>query len=329
MIETVVSMELPVDEKLTIRKNRIMPVHPTGEEKRIAIVTGTHGDELEGQFVCYELLRRLKSGPGYLKGIVDIYPALNPLGIDSITRGIPMFDLDMNRIFPGNEDGPMMESLVYHLTEDLKGADLCVDIHASNIFLMELPQVRINELNAETLVPLAEKINVDFVWVHASATVLESTLAYSLNNVGTPTLVVEMGVGMRITKAYGYQLVEGILNVMKEVGVWEGASGEVREPIVSTDREVGYLNADSAGIYVPRVKIGTYVEEGNLLGEVLNPLTGDVEQAVTAPISGMVFTRREYPVVYSGSLLGRILGGIGPEDISSRSMEQVNIGQQH
>lgn len=308
MVETVVSMELPVDENLTIRKNRIMPEHPTGEEKRIAIVTGTHGDELEGQFVCYELLRRLKAEPGYLKGIVDIYPALNPLGIDSITRGIPMFDLDMNRIFPGNEEGPMMESLVSQLTEDLKGADLCVDIHASNIFLMELPQVRINEITAEKLVPLGKKINVDFVWVHASATVLESTLAYSLNSAGTPTLVVEMGVGMRITKQYGYQLVEGILNVMKELGVWEGEVGEIRNPIVSTDREVGYLNAESAGIYVPNVSIGEHVEEGDLLGEILNPLTGDVEQAVTAPISGLVFTRREYPVVYSGSLLGRILG---------------------
>ena len=321
MVETVVSMELPVDEKLTIRKNRVMPVHPTGEEKRIAIVTGTHGDELEGQFVCYELLRRLKAEPGYLKGIVDVYPALNPLGIDSITRGVPMFDLDMNRIFPGNEDGPMMESVVYGLMEDLKDADLCVDIHASNIFLMELPQVRINELTAETLVPLAEKINVDFVWVHASATVLESTLAYSLNSVGTPTLVVEMGVGMRITKSYGYQLVEGILNVMKELGVWEGTVGEVRRPIVSTDREVGYLNADSAGIYVPRVKIGEHVEEGDLLGEILNPLTGDVEQSVTAPIPGLVFTRREYPVVYSGSLLGRILGG-REEDRATESMEK-------
>mgnify|MGYP006070072703 CR=1 FL=1 len=308
MTETVVAMKLPVDESLRIRKNRVMPTHPTGEEKRIAVVTGTHGDELEGQFVCYELLRRLKAEPEGLKGIVDVYPALNPLGIDSITRGIPMFDLDMNRIFPGNEEGPMMESLVSRLTEDLKGADLCVDIHASNIFLMELPQVRINELTAEKLVPLGEKINVDFVWVHASSTVLESTLAYSLNSVGTPTLVVEMGVGMRITRDYGYQLVEGILNVMKEMEVWEGAVGEVRKPIVSTDRAVGYLNADSAGIYVPHVKIGGHVEEGELLGEVLNPLTGDVEQAVTAPISGMVFTRREYPVVYSGSLLGRILG---------------------
>lgn len=310
MIETVVSMELPVDESLRIQKNRIMPLNPTGKEKRVAIVTGTHGDELEGQFVCYELQRRLNAEPGALTGIVDIYPALNPLGIDSITRGIPMFDLDMNRIFPGNADGPMMEALVSRLMEDLKGADLCVDIHASNIFLMELPQVRINEVTAETLVPLGKKINVDFIWVHGASTVLESTLAYSLNQAGTPTLVVEMGVGMRITKEYGYQLTEGILNVMKELGVWQGSVGEIRTPIISEDRKVGYLNAEKAGIYVPKVQIGTCVKEGELLGEILNPLTGSVEQAVTAPIKGMVFTRREYPVVYSGSLLGRILGGI-------------------
>ena len=103
-------------------------------------------------------------------------------------------------------------------------------------------------------VPLAKDINVDFVWVHANATVLESTLAYSLNQAGTPTLVVEMGVGMRITKAYGYQLVEGLLNVMKTLGIWDGEVGEIRKPIVSADQEIGYLNADCAGIYVPQVQ---------------------------------------------------------------------------
>lgn len=303
------SMELPVAEHLRIQKNRIMPLHPTGGEKRIAVVTGTHGDELEGQFVCYELQRRISAEPEKLTGIVDIYPALNPLGIDSITRGIPMFDLDMNRIFPGTEEGPMMETLVSRLMEDLQGADLCVDIHASNIFLMELPQVRINEETADTLVPLAEKLNVDFVWVHAAATVLESTLAYSLNKIGTPTLVVEMGVGMRITKEYGYQLVEGILRVMKEMGMWQGETAPVRQPIVSKDMAVGYMNADKAGIFVPDVEIGDHVKEGDVLGQILDPLTGSVEEKVIAPIDGMVFTRREYPIVYSGSLLGRILGG--------------------
>ena len=144
MIQTVVSMALPVDEHLQIKKQRLEPFAPTGKEKRISVVTGTHGDELEGQFVCYELLRRLKEGQEHLKGIVDVYPALNPLGIDSITRGIPMFDLDMNRVFPGDSEGPMVESMTKELVEDLEGSDLCIDIHASNIFLKEMPQVRIN-----------------------------------------------------------------------------------------------------------------------------------------------------------------------------------------
>ncbi|MCD8241620.1 MAG: M14 family metallopeptidase, partial [Lachnospiraceae bacterium] len=210
MIMDVASVELPVDERLRIQKNRLTPEHTTGEEKRISIVTGTHGDELEGQYVCYELNRIIRENRQHLKGIVDIYPALNPLGIDSISRGIPMFDLDMNRIFPGSDKGPMAEHLAYHVVEDLKGSDLCIDIHASNIFLMEIPQVRINENMAETLVPYAKKLNVDLIWIHAAATVLESTLAHSLNSVGVPTLVMEMGVGMRITKESCAQLLPGM-----------------------------------------------------------------------------------------------------------------------
>ncbi len=96
---------LAIDERLTIFKNRIQPEKMTGNEKRICIVTGIHGDELEGQYVCYELNRILREQKERVKGIVDIYPAMNPLGVDSITRGVPGFDIDMNRIFPGSEEG--------------------------------------------------------------------------------------------------------------------------------------------------------------------------------------------------------------------------------
>ena len=104
MVEIVTSVGLPIDEKLMIKKNRITPDNVKDESKlkRISIVTGIHGDELEGQYVCFELQRRIEENKDKLTGIVDIYPAMNPLGIDSITRGIPAFDLDMNRLFPGN-----------------------------------------------------------------------------------------------------------------------------------------------------------------------------------------------------------------------------------
>ena len=300
-----------MDEHLVVKKNRLQPEVLTGNEKRICIVTGTHGDELEGQYVCYELIRRIEEQKEKLKGIVDVYPAINPLGIDSITRGIPMFDLDLNRIFPGSlTDGAMSEYVAARIIEDMEGADMVMDIHASNIYLREIPQVRVNELTAAELVPYAKLVNCDYVWVHSASTVLEATLAHSLNSRGVKTLVVEMGVGMRITEEYGKQLLDGIFNLMIELGIWDSKERpSVKEPIVSTDHEVGFVNADASGLFVPCVEHWKNIKAGARLGQIVNPLTGKVEQDVVSPIDGMVFTLREYPIVAYGSLIARILGG--------------------
>lgn len=50
MIKTIASVGLPVDEVLSIKKRRIQPDHSTRGMKSISIVTGIHGDELEGQY---------------------------------------------------------------------------------------------------------------------------------------------------------------------------------------------------------------------------------------------------------------------------------------
>lgn len=310
MVEVVASVGLPVDEKLIIKKNRIMPEgkDDSAGMKRISIVTGIHGDELEGQYVCYELQRRIEAEKDKLTGIVDIYPAMNPLGIDSITRGIPAFDLDMNRLFPGNIDGNMTEYLAAEIIEDVAGSDCVVDIHASNIYLTEIPQIRINELHADTLVPLAKQANVDFIWVHGASTVLESTFAHSLNSIGTPVLVVEMGVGMRLTKRYGNQLVDGIFSLMKNAGIWNGETVEAKKTMISKNSDdISYLNASASGLFVPEVSHGAMLKKGELIGRIVDPLNGKVLDEVTAPQSGLLFTIRDYPIVDEGSLMGRIL----------------------
>lgn len=310
MLKTIASAQLPVGELLEIKKNRLAPADG-GNGKRISIVTGIHGDELEGQYVCYEVIRKIKENPGLLAGTVDIYPAMNPLGIDSITRGIPAFDLDMNRIFPGSLEDSMTEYLAAKIMEDLAGSDLCLDIHASNIYLTELPQIRINELHKERLVPLAEKANVDFIWVHGANTVLESTLAYSLNSIGVDTLVVEMGVGMRITKKIGDQMVDGIFRLMCELGIWKGEAPKVCTPIVSSEpQDVVFLNAERSGIFIQEASHNTYLKKGDSVGKVVSPLEGVILQDVVSPVDGLLFTIREYPVVDEGSLMARILSGV-------------------
>lgn len=310
MTQVIASAGLAVNERIEIRRNRISNRPQNGASgKRVCIVTGTHGDELEGQYVCAEVAKILTENKELLNGTVDIYPALNPLGIDSINRGIPLFDLDMNRIFPGSADGTMAECLAADIMADISGADICIDIHSSNIYLKEIPQIRINEISAEELIPYAKMLNCDFIWVHSSATVLESTLAYSLNTTGTKTLVVEMGVGMRITREYCRQLTIGIFQLLKNLGMWKGETEAVREPIISSDRAVDFVNSDADGIFVPCVDHWVDIKKGEHIGDVLNPVTGKTVEYVVAPCDGRIFTLREFPVVYGGSLIARILGG--------------------
>ncbi len=305
MIKTIVSTALPIDERLLIRKNVL--TNGTGKG-RLCVVTGTHGDELEGQLCCYEVARIINENMDKLNGTVEIYPALNPLGIDTLQRGIPNFDLDMNRIFPGNMDGSMAEQIAYKIVKDLQGADLVIDIHSSNLYLRETPQVRINVNDKEKLVPLAQQLNVDFIWVHDAATVLEATLAHSLNSTGTPCLVEEMGVGMRINHNMCDQLVKGIFNLMHELGIWTEPVDKCmfHNPIVCEGDTVEFLNAEASGVFLTDMHTGVIVEQGQEIGKIVNPLTGEILSRVIAPVKGFLFTIRAYPIVYVGSLMARI-----------------------
>ena len=305
MIKTIVSTTLPINERFAIRKNIIK----NGKgNRRVCIVTGTHGDELEGQMVCYLVAKQLNEHLDLLDGTVEIYPALNPLGIDTIQRGIPNFDLDMNRIFPGNPNGTMAEQAAHLIVEDLKGADLVFDIHSSNLYLRETPQVRINVLNEEELVPLAQRLNIDFVWVHDAATVLESTLAHSLNSTGTKCLVAELGVGQRINHKMCNRLTLGIFNLMKDMGMWKGEVDQslISKPIVCKGDSVEFLNAATSGIFITELKCGVVVAKGEEIGQIVEPMTGEVLSSVVSPVEGYMFTIRAYPIVYEGSLMARV-----------------------
>ena len=109
MIETVVSANMLIGEVMRVKKNHLAPDFPTGNEKRLCIVSGIHGDEVAGQYICYELIRRIKKDFDKLTGIVDVYPFINPMGLEAQYRDVPVFDIDMNTLFPGSKDGTVGE----------------------------------------------------------------------------------------------------------------------------------------------------------------------------------------------------------------------------
>ncbi|MEI6213902.1 MAG: M14 family metallopeptidase [Desulfuromonadales bacterium] len=307
---SILSLEMPYNERLQIRRT----IYHGGDGPRAAIVAGIHGDELEGLYVCHLLAAWLEQlaadNPAGLLGSVELYPAMNTLGLDTLTRFIPVFDTDLNRNFPGSPSDDLPKRIAHAAITNLSGAALVIDIHASNIYLREIPQVRINCDFANRLVPLAHHLNLDLIWLHGAITVLEATIAHSLNSIGTPCLVVEMGVGMRISPDYCRQLMVGILNIWKELGIL-AADVEIPVPdhvaMIADDSNVHYLNAPTSGIFIPLIAHWTDVRRGQLLGTIVSAMRGETLAEVRSPVDGILFTLREYPLVYEGSLIARVM----------------------
>lgn len=309
MIEEIVSLQMPVEERLVVSKNRLEPPDTSKNTKRISIVTGTHGDELNGQYVCYKIIERIKQEPEKLTGIVDVYPSINPLGIDTGSRGIPMNDLDMNRVFPGSEAGAMAEHIAYKITQDIIGSDMCVDVHSSNIFIKEVPQVRLSPENYESLLPYAKLMNADIIWALSSEAYLESSLANALNLFGVPSIVVEMGAGSRITRDYARQTLDGIFMLMKELGIWQGGVFPVKEPMIANPGDVSAVHAERSGLFIlDDTEIGVNICRGQRIGKIVNPLTGEILEEIISPKDGFLLTLREHPVVYRGAIMARVCG---------------------
>ena len=305
MIQTVFTAALPVGEQLVVRKHHLAGASRGGP--RVAVVTGTHGDDLEGQFVAYELARLLRERPHDLKGTVDIYPTLNPLGLSAREHGVPCFDIDLDRTFPGNPNGNLTEALAHAVLEDILGANVCIDIRSSSVMMKEVTQIHVEEADSQVLVKLAALLNARLVWVRAPSEMRSSTMAHALTARGVPTLVVDMGVGMYLDENAGTWLAEGILRLLRHLRAWSGTTIELPPPQLSNGDNVVSVYAEQDGLFLSRVEHGSRVRRGQAIGLVADPFEGTVRREVVAPCEGLLFATRAYPVVYPGSLLGRIL----------------------
>lgn len=314
MIETVAKAALYVNENLVIRRNRILPKEGCENRGRICVVTGAHGDELEGQFVCYELIRRIKQNIECLRGTVDIYPALNPLGMDTGVRTVPVLDMDLNWMFPGNPDGTVVDQLAASVVESLKDSEVVIDVHASDTFVKEIPQARISEEFEGMMTNYAKNLNVDLIWINKNAPIHDSSLANSMCKLGVPALILEMGLGNRINRDYGEQVVDGIIHLMHKLGLWEGEIVETKEPQIIRNKDISFIRADESGFFMSRVENDIHVKKGDLIGEVIDPLLGEVLYEVHADCDGHLFTLREHPLTYEGALIARIIKDVRDDE---------------
>jgi len=294
------SVRLPVADLYT-GTSLAMPVHVVCGRRAgpvLFVSAAVHGDELNGVEVIRRLLKRrsLRAMQGTLLAI----PIVNIHGFLDQSRYLPD-RRDLNRSFPGSRKGSIAARLAHtFMNEIVAKADFGIDLHTGAINRCNLPQVRANLDDRQTL-QLARRFGVP---VLINANMRDGSLRQCAADLGLPVLIYEAGEALRFDELSIRAGLRGTLNVMRHIGMLPpGKSTPSVSPVVAAS--TSWVRAPGSGIVSRKVGLGARVTTGQQLALIGDPL-GDDEIPVEAPFDGIVIGQANLPLAHEGDALFNI-----------------------
>ncbi len=277
--------------KLYTHTEAIMPVQVICGRQAgpvLFICAALHGDEING----VEIIRRLLRLPALrrMKGTLMAVPVVNLYGFINQSRYLPD-RRDLNRSFPGSAKGSLAARTArLFMNEVVSKATHGIDLHTGAINRYNLPQIRANLDDPETLI-LAKAFATPVI---LNAPLREGSLRQTAFEKNTPILVYEAGEALRFDEVSIRGGVNGILSVMRALEMLpKSRKAGFKEPLVA--RSSSWVRAPQSGIFRANVKEGERVtRDQTLLGIVADPF-GESEEEIWSPLSGIVIGLLKLP----------------------------------
>jgi uncharacterized protein len=274
-------------------------------------VSGTHGDEYEGQVALCNLARTLRAED--IQGRVILLPAANlPAAIAGL-RTSPIDDGNLNRLFPGDPMGTVTQQIAHFIeTELVARADLVVDLHSGGSSLHYVPSclmMQDDEDPARQAAQLAAMkafaAPVSYVGHAQPGQGAVRTTSGAALRAGKLCLGSELGGSGTVTAAALAVAERGLRNVLAHMGLVDGSwakPGPTRVLDVGGPEYFGY--APGTGLYEPLAEPGDEVRAGQPAARVHTPETPWAEpETVHFARDGMVLCKRMPGRVVRGDCL--------------------------
>ncbi len=282
------SMHIPIEVR---RGKRAGPV--------MFVSAAIHGDELNG----IEIINRLHKSRSIknLKGTLITVPMVNVYGVLNQSRYLPD-RRDLNRCFPGSRKGSLGGRIAHLFVEEIiKKCDVGIDLHTGAIHRSNLPQIRANCDDIETL-DMAKAFGMPVI---LNADLRDGSMRETANELGTKILLYEAGEALRYDEFSIRAGVKGIINVMREIGMLNKVKrkGHPIAPYIA--RQSGWVRANESGLINHHAQLGDHVSKGEVLGTIANPY-GDVLDKILSPAEGVVIGKQNIPLTQEGEAVYHI-----------------------
>ncbi len=257
--------------------------------KRVLLVAGVHGDELNPIAAVQETMSSLD--PAKMRGtVIGIMGASTP-SLQGITRTWTINDLggaqiNPNRTWPGREDGNTVERHSWLITNKLiKGnVDAAVDHHTGGTGTDFAKFIFVFADSPES-VTLAKLFPTDQIMLDPG---YPGTMEYSLVKAGIPAMTTELGGARGFDPEMVKMGADGNSNVLVHYGIIDAP---MRPTAADTDAFIGddleSVRAVTGGYVTVLVAMNAAVSKGQKVAEQRNSF-GDVVQEYFAPMDGRV-----------------------------------------
>lgn len=260
----------------------------------LGVTAALHGNELNGIPVVHELVRSLD--PLELSGTVLAIPVVNLPGYHLHHRDF-LDHIDLNRVFPGHEDGPpssifaarLLERVVMQMTH-------LIDLHTASFGRVNSLYVRA-DMNDPVMAAMARLVTPEII-VHNSDK--DGTLRSAAAGAGIPSITIEIGDPQRFQARRVRTTTQGIRAIMAHLGMIEPADGsdDAGEPLICSRSY--WLRTRVGGVLHVHCGLVDQLEARQLIAEVQDAF-GDVLESYRAPEAGIVIGRSTNPVAPTGS----------------------------
>jgi uncharacterized protein len=277
--------------------------------KRVILVSGVHGDEMSSVHTVQTVMNQLdpREMAGTVVAVADVSrPAIEGMQRRWPNQGRGIDLIDMNREWPGNENGATAPSRHAGLLFNRllrPNADFAIDFHtgttgfevtAFNIAGMDVPEVR----------AMVELYPVGQIFDNH---VYPGVLHNAFMDVGIPAFTPEIGAARVLNLEMISLFVEGTMNVLKHHGILAG-------PLGRTGKDVGVFIGNSAlpilatqgGLVEHLVKLNDKVDAGQKVAIQRNSF-GEVVAEYTSRVAGEVTGQRSDAMAEPGNPLVFIL----------------------
>ena len=260
--------------------------------KRVALVSGVHGDEISPVRMIQTVMERLNPAEmsGSVLAVFDVSrPAMEGMARRWPNQGRGVDLIDMNREWPGNENGltaPSRHAGMLFNRLLRPNAEYAIDFHTSTTGI-DMTSLHIARMDIPDVRAMAELFPIDQIFDNPA---YPGTLANACIDVGIPAFTPEIGAARILDHDMIALFVEGTMNVLKLHKIIAGPMGR-------TGKDSGLFIGNSGhGVFATRggfveflielndkVKVGQKIAvQRNAFGEVVAEYSSGVDGKVAA-----------------------------------------------